>query len=95
MNGGEQQMDARMRDKGDLQSIYVSESSSRHMSTNMCRRLCDYMPRTVLKGEGEVYSHCEQLVVNYQTFLYKKKRTHCGAIPLVSSIFYSRISKKT
>lgn len=63
-------------------SVYtVSESSSRHMSTNMCRRLCDYMPRTVLKGEEEVYSHCEQLVVNYQTFLYKKKRTHCGAIP--------------
>lgn len=75
----------------------VSESGRRHKSTNMCRSLCDYMPRTVLKGEEGVYSHCEQLVVNYQAFLYKKKKRREPIVELfhlISSIFYSRISKK-
>lgn len=32
MNGGEQQMDARMRDKGDLQSIYgLGEQQPSHV----------------------------------------------------------------
>lgn len=63
------------------------------MTRNTCKRLGHYMGRQVLREEGDSYSYCAQLVVNYQAFLYKKS-IHCRAIAFNRLYFLLEKQKK-